>query len=153
MASRRELPPIATGDVLLVVRKWLVISCLATSNGIYPHSSSAVQRCRQSLRFQERTDCETSHTDDFVARSTDELSLARGDRIQLIEKDDDFGDGWYLGRHLQSGTTGLFPESKLLQHRQQQERTQSNADRDSIHHQCPPTNFAAISIQITASKS
>ncbi|KAI9725636.1 MAG: polar growth protein [Chrysothrix sp. TS-e1954] len=47
---------------------------------------------------------------EFTARSTDELSLAKGDRIELIERDDDFGDGWYLGRHLSNGKTGLFPE-------------------------------------------
>ena len=49
---------------------------------------------------------------DFVARSADELSLAKGDRIELIERDDDFGDGWYLGRHLANGNTGLFPEGE-----------------------------------------
>ncbi|KAI9682188.1 MAG: polar growth protein [Caeruleum heppii] len=47
---------------------------------------------------------------DFEARSPDELSLAKGDRIELIERDDDFGDGWYLGRHMHNGNTGLFPE-------------------------------------------
>ncbi|MCJ1476348.1 polar growth protein [Lambiella insularis] len=47
---------------------------------------------------------------DFEARSPDELSLVKGDRIELIERDDDFGDGWYLGKHLQDGRTGLFPE-------------------------------------------
>ncbi|KAJ8608130.1 hypothetical protein MRB53_039809 [Persea americana] len=31
---------------------------------------------------------------DFIARSPDELTLRKGDRIELIEKDDDFGDGW-----------------------------------------------------------
>lgn len=51
-----------------------------------------------------------SALDDFQARSPDELSLARGDRIELVERDDDFGDGWYLGKHLQDGRTGLFPE-------------------------------------------
>lgn len=50
--------------------------------------------------------------DDFVARSPDELSLTKGDRIELIERDDDFGDGWYLGKHLQNGNTGLFPEGR-----------------------------------------
>ena len=49
---------------------------------------------------------------DFVARSTDELSLAKGDRIELIERDDDFGDGWFLGRHLGNSKTGLFPEGE-----------------------------------------
>ncbi|KXL42387.1 hypothetical protein M433DRAFT_71835 [Acidomyces richmondensis BFW] len=47
---------------------------------------------------------------DFVARSGDELSLAKGDRIELIERDDDFGDGWFLGRHMGNGNSGLFPE-------------------------------------------
>ncbi|SPN99550.1 related to budding protein BOI2 [Cephalotrichum gorgonifer] len=47
---------------------------------------------------------------DFNSRSTDELSLAKGDRVELIERDDEFGDGWYLGRHLLNDQTGLFPE-------------------------------------------
>lgn len=50
--------------------------------------------------------------DDFTARSSDELSLARGDRVELVERDDDFGDGWYLGRHLTSNATGLFPQGE-----------------------------------------
>jgi hypothetical protein len=49
-------------------------------------------------------------TDDFSARSPDELTLSRGDRIELIERDDDFGDGWFLGKHMGNNTTGLFPE-------------------------------------------
>ncbi|KXJ95103.1 hypothetical protein Micbo1qcDRAFT_156912 [Microdochium bolleyi] len=47
---------------------------------------------------------------DFIARSSDELSLAKGDRVELIERDDEFGDGWFLGRHMVNGNTGLFPE-------------------------------------------
>ncbi|KAM5352200.1 hypothetical protein ACJ41O_004923 [Fusarium nematophilum] len=47
---------------------------------------------------------------DFQARSSDELSLAKGDRVELIERDDEFGDGWFLGRHLANHNTGLFPE-------------------------------------------
>jgi SH3 domain len=50
--------------------------------------------------------------DEFVARSPDEISLFKLDRIELLEKDDDFGDGWYLGRHIASGKTGLFPAGK-----------------------------------------
>ena len=51
------------------------------------------------------------HTiDDFEARSSDELSLSKGDKIELIERDDEFGDGWYLGKHGKNGKTGLFPE-------------------------------------------
>ena len=48
--------------------------------------------------------------DDFSARSSDELTLSKGDRVELVERDDEFGDGWYLGRHLTNGATGLFPE-------------------------------------------
>lgn len=51
--------------------------------------------------------------DDFSARSSDELSLTKGDRVELIERDDDFGDGWYLGRHLVNGASGLFPEGNF----------------------------------------
>lgn len=51
---------------------------------------------------------------DFIARSQDELSLAKGDRIELIERDDDFGDGWFLGRHMNNGNTGLFPEGEHM---------------------------------------
>lgn len=52
--------------------------------------------------------------DDFEARSPDELSLRKGDRIELIERDDDFGDGWYLGKHIQNDKTGLFPEGEMF---------------------------------------
>lgn len=34
----------------------------------------------------------------------------KGDRVELVERDDEFGDGWYLGRHLLNNSTGLFPE-------------------------------------------
>ncbi|KIY02586.1 uncharacterized protein Z520_01051 [Fonsecaea multimorphosa CBS 102226] len=46
---------------------------------------------------------------DFDARSADELTLRKTDQIELVELDDGFGDGWYLGKHLGTGTTGLFP--------------------------------------------
>lgn len=47
---------------------------------------------------------------EFLARSPDELSLSRGDRIELVERDDDFGDGWFLGKNTETGENGLFPE-------------------------------------------
>ncbi|KIW11173.1 hypothetical protein PV08_10473 [Exophiala spinifera] len=46
---------------------------------------------------------------DFDARSPDELTLRKSDHIQLVELDDGFGDGWFLGRHLGREATGLFP--------------------------------------------
>ncbi|KDN68877.1 putative SAM domain-containing protein [Colletotrichum sublineola] len=53
---------------------------------------------------------------DFVARSSDELSLTKGDRVELIERDDEFGDGWFLGKHLLNGNSGLFPEGTSLRY-------------------------------------
>ncbi|KKY33634.1 putative sam domain-containing protein [Diaporthe ampelina] len=47
---------------------------------------------------------------DFTARSSDELTLAKGDRVELVERDDEFGDGWFLGKHMVNGNSGLFPE-------------------------------------------
>ena len=51
--------------------------------------------------------------DDFEARSPDELSLRKGDQIELIERDDDFGDGWYLGKQILDGKMGLFPQGEI----------------------------------------
>lgn len=93
MAHRRpeELPRNAQpGGILLAVRKSLEM--------MYQYSATLA---------------DLSATDEFSARSPDEISLAKGDRIELIEKDDDFGDGWYLGKHMQTGSTGLFPEGTV----------------------------------------
>ncbi|RAH40310.1 uncharacterized protein BO95DRAFT_457487 [Aspergillus brunneoviolaceus CBS 621.78] len=46
---------------------------------------------------------------DFDARGPDELTLRRGEKIELVELDEGFGDGWYLGKDLTTGSTGLFP--------------------------------------------
>ncbi|PYH40914.1 putative polarized growth protein (Boi2) [Aspergillus saccharolyticus JOP 1030-1] len=46
---------------------------------------------------------------DFDARGPDELTLRRGEKIELVELDEGFGDGWYLGKELTTGSTGLFP--------------------------------------------
>ncbi|KAL2359989.1 hypothetical protein RJZ56_007157 [Blastomyces dermatitidis] len=46
---------------------------------------------------------------DFIARGTDELTLRRGDKVELLELDEGFGDGWYLGKHVAENRTGLFP--------------------------------------------
>lgn len=50
--------------------------------------------------------------DNFDARGDDELTLRPGDKIELIELDEGFGDGWYLGKHAVNGRTGLFPGGK-----------------------------------------
>ncbi len=111
--------------MLLVVRKYLPLppallqvrstpsatplkrSPIHTSGKSCSYSTSQVLESRSSVLVLTH-----GSTDDFEARSPDELSLAKGDRIELIERDDDFGDGWYLGKHLQNGKTGLFPEGE-----------------------------------------
>ncbi|KAK9246457.1 hypothetical protein V1506DRAFT_456967 [Lipomyces tetrasporus] len=46
---------------------------------------------------------------DFNRRTVDELTLRKGDRIEVLETDDGFSDGWYMGRNLVTDRTGLFP--------------------------------------------
>ncbi|EDR00524.1 uncharacterized protein LACBIDRAFT_334022 [Laccaria bicolor S238N-H82] len=47
---------------------------------------------------------------DFFPENEDELSFRAGDRIEVVEKDDMYGDGWWQGRNLK-GKVGLFPKS------------------------------------------
>ncbi|KAI5117045.1 hypothetical protein M0805_007902 [Coniferiporia weirii] len=47
---------------------------------------------------------------DFAPEHEDEISFSAGDRIEVIEKDDMYGDGWWQGRNL-FGKVGLFPQS------------------------------------------
>ncbi|KAK9370230.1 hypothetical protein V1509DRAFT_331748 [Lipomyces kononenkoae] len=46
---------------------------------------------------------------DFNRRTLDELTLSKGDRIEVLETDEGFNDGWYMGRNLVNNQTGLFP--------------------------------------------
>ncbi|KAF9534654.1 hypothetical protein CPB83DRAFT_802726 [Crepidotus variabilis] len=47
---------------------------------------------------------------DFRPENEDELEFAAGERVEILEKDDLFGDGWWKGRNL-AGREGLFPGS------------------------------------------
>ncbi|MBW0520971.1 hypothetical protein O181_060686 [Austropuccinia psidii MF-1] len=47
---------------------------------------------------------------DFQAENPDELSFSAGEAIQVTEKDDQYGDGWWQGRNLK-GDFGLFPQA------------------------------------------
>ncbi|PFH47127.1 hypothetical protein AMATHDRAFT_50532 [Amanita thiersii Skay4041] len=47
---------------------------------------------------------------DFFPENEDEISFRAGDRIEVIEKDEQYGDGWWQGRNLE-GNLGLFPQS------------------------------------------
>lgn len=42
------------------------------------------------------------------------MTLRRSERVELIELDDGFSDGWFLGKHLTRGGTGLFPGGILF---------------------------------------
>ncbi|GLB34278.1 putative sterile alpha motif containing protein [Lyophyllum shimeji] len=47
---------------------------------------------------------------DFIPEHEDEVEFHAGERIEIIEKDDLYGDGWWQGRNL-AGKVGLFPQS------------------------------------------
>ncbi|TBU45202.1 hypothetical protein BD309DRAFT_989737 [Dichomitus squalens] len=47
---------------------------------------------------------------DFAPENPDEVPFKVGDRIEVIEKDDMYGDGWWQGRN-PAGQSGLFPQS------------------------------------------
>ncbi|KAI9447510.1 hypothetical protein H4582DRAFT_2137033 [Lactarius indigo] len=47
---------------------------------------------------------------DFVPEHDDEISFRAGERIEVVERDEQYEDGWWQGRNL-AGKVGLFPES------------------------------------------
>ncbi|KAG6818836.1 hypothetical protein H0H93_001192 [Arthromyces matolae] len=47
---------------------------------------------------------------DFAPENEDEVAFNAGERIEVVEKDDLYGDGWWKGRNL-AGKVGLFPQS------------------------------------------
>ncbi|KAK7470077.1 hypothetical protein VKT23_001518 [Stygiomarasmius scandens] len=47
---------------------------------------------------------------DFQPEHDDEVPFKTGERIEVVEKDDAYGDGWWQGRNT-SGKVGLFPQS------------------------------------------
>ena len=46
---------------------------------------------------------------DFTPENEDEIQFSAGDRIEVIEKDEVYQDGWWQGRNL-IGKVGLFPQ-------------------------------------------
>ena len=46
---------------------------------------------------------------DFIPENPDEVPFKAGERIEVIEKDDLYQDGWWQGRNL-IGKVGLFPQ-------------------------------------------
>ncbi|KAF7302766.1 hypothetical protein HMN09_00911700 [Mycena chlorophos] len=47
---------------------------------------------------------------DFQPEHEDEVDFRVGEQIEVIERDDAYGDGWWKGRNV-SGKVGLFPQS------------------------------------------
>ncbi|KIY68400.1 hypothetical protein CYLTODRAFT_421620 [Cylindrobasidium torrendii FP15055 ss-10] len=47
---------------------------------------------------------------DFVPEKDDEVGFRAGEQIEVIEKDDEYGDGWWQGRN-SFGKVGLFPQA------------------------------------------
>ncbi|EKM79743.1 hypothetical protein AGABI1DRAFT_106125 [Agaricus bisporus var. burnettii JB137-S8] len=47
---------------------------------------------------------------DFLPENDDEVTFKAGERVEVVEKDDAYGDGWWQGRNL-DGKVGLFPVS------------------------------------------
>lgn len=109
MAASDETARPEVGDILFVIRKFAHPRRRRRSFGPFigaPHSQFT--STLRAARCAQRTD-DGACADDFLARSSDELSLAKGDRVELVERDDEFGDGWYLGKQLANGSSGLFP--------------------------------------------
>ena len=111
MASRPSTDPPPRpekGDILLVIRG---SPSQCRSICIY---LAIVTSCRSLSKSHAHSLTRHDSVDDFQARSSDELSLIKGDHVELVERDDEFGDGWFLGRHLANGNSGLFPEGISL---------------------------------------
>lgn len=83
---------------------------------IFPRGCSCRHSYVQLRHLIETRSPAKNILDDFDARSPDELNLRKTDHIELVELDNGFGDGWYLGRHLRLGVTGLFPGGKVSYH-------------------------------------
>ena len=50
-------------------------------------------------------------TNTYNRQMQDELDLRPGDKINVITDDGEYNDGWYFGKNLSTGKTGLFPSN------------------------------------------
>lgn len=48
---------------------------------------------------------------EFNARLDDELNLRLGDKIEVISDDKEYNDGWFIGKSLSTGESGLYPKA------------------------------------------
>ncbi|KAK5779474.1 hypothetical protein RI543_003365 [Arxiozyma heterogenica] len=47
----------------------------------------------------------------YSRQMDDELDLVPGDKIHVITDDEEYNDGWYFGKNLNTGKMGLFPKN------------------------------------------
>jgi len=92
------------GQILIVVREYTFLE--------KGHARTRVPGNVLSISNSRLASLTIFDLDNFSARSSDELTISRGDRIELISRDDYYNDGWYLGRHLANGMSGIFPEGR-----------------------------------------
>lgn len=102
-------PPrgVKPGDYLLVVRKLSPPPPHRRRSHDVQPKRVGVRHCLRSIHSL------ILRPDNFDATSPDELTLRRGEKIELVEMDDGFGDGWYLGKDTSSGASGLFPGGRI----------------------------------------
>ncbi|SMN20593.1 similar to Saccharomyces cerevisiae YER114C BOI2 Protein implicated in polar growth, functionally redundant with Boi1p [Maudiozyma saulgeensis] len=48
-------------------------------------------------------------TKSYSRRMDDEITIKPGNKIEVITNDEEFNDGWYVGRNIETGQEGLFP--------------------------------------------
>jgi hypothetical protein len=54
---------------------------------------------------------------DFLPENDDEVGFRAGERIEVIEKDDQFGDGWWQVRHVFVSFETILKQCELSQGR------------------------------------
>ncbi|BGP53427.1 hypothetical protein JCM8202v2_000986 [Rhodotorula sphaerocarpa] len=94
----------------------------------------------------------------FEAENEDELTFDRGERIVVLERDEQYSDGWYKGRNVR-GEVGLFPESYAasrppsLAESNEQEGGAAKTDADQGDHATPRADAGAFPVVITATET
>ncbi|KAJ5601927.1 hypothetical protein N7510_011461 [Penicillium lagena] len=86
-------------------------------------------------------------------RGGDELTLRKGDQIELLELDDEYGDGWYLGRQLRTSKIGLFPAVYLMGATASAIASETTESPIQMDTPALPTSFAPASGETTPQAS
>ncbi|KAI9304338.1 hypothetical protein BJ944DRAFT_202856 [Cunninghamella echinulata] len=70
----------------------------------------------------------------FEAENNDEISLSIGDPVIILERDEEFNDGWWRGRNIH-GEEGLFPVNYTSPEPTKMEEDEDTSNDDSLHQQ------------------